>query len=133
MLFMNEYEVHEMARLYYGHPVLRPATQTLEALVDWTNDHSDGWCYWPKPCRAARQLQELIGTMRNYLDDPERKDVTAEALSRAYRPLKAFRTRQGADFAIYTARARTAARYELSGKGERAVVQEATEHLKRRA
>lgn len=101
MLFMNEYEVHEMARLYYGHPILRPATQTLGALVDWTNRNSDGWAYWPKPCRAARALQELIGTYHTYLDDPERGSVTTDDLKRAYRPLRAFATRHGADFPIY--------------------------------
>jgi hypothetical protein len=101
MLYMNEHEVHEMARLYYGHPILRPATQTLGALVDWTNDHSDGWPYWSKPCRAARALQELIGDYRVYLDDPGRESVALDDLKRAYRPLRAFATRQGADFPIY--------------------------------
>jgi hypothetical protein len=101
MLFMNEYEVHEMSRLYYGHPILRPATQTLGALVNWTNGNSDGWAYWPKPCRAARALQELIGTYRTYLDDPKRESVTVDDLKRAYRPLRAFATRQDATFPIY--------------------------------
>ena len=101
MLLMNEYEVHEASRLYYGHLILRPATQTLGALVDWANRNSDGWAYWPKPCRAARALQELIGDTRAYLDDPERADVTVEQLKRAYRPLRAFATRQGADLPFY--------------------------------
>src|SRR4051794_12975396 len=101
MLFMNEHEIHEMARLYYGHPILRPATQTLAALADWADSNSDGWCYWPKPCRAARALQELIGSLRTYFDDPEREDVTLDDLKRAYRPIRAFATRHGADFPIY--------------------------------
>jgi hypothetical protein len=101
MFYMNEYEVHEAARLYYGHPILRPATQTLGALVDWTNRNSDGWPYWAKPCRAARALQELIGNTRTYLDDPDRESVTVDELKRAYRPLRSFATRHGADFPFY--------------------------------
>jgi hypothetical protein len=101
MLFMNEYEVQEAARRYRAHPTLGPATRTLAALVEWTNANSDGWPYWPKPCRAARALQELIGSTRTYMDDRERDDVTLDALKRAYRPLRAFSTRHGADFPIH--------------------------------
>lgn len=101
MLFMNEFEIRDATQRYCDHPVLGPATITLEALMEWTNGHSDGWCYWPKPCRAARGLQELIGTTRTYLDDPDRASVTQEDLKRAYRPIRAFATRHGADFPIY--------------------------------
>jgi len=101
MLYMNEYEIGEATRRYWGHAILGPATQTLAALAEWTNRNSDGWAYWPKPCRAARQLQELIGTRREYIDDPERADVSADDLARALRPIRSFRTRHGADFPIY--------------------------------
>jgi hypothetical protein len=101
MLFLNEYEVREAAHRYRDHPILAPATQTLGALVNWTNGHSDGWAYWPKSCRAARALQELIGTLRTYLDDPARESVTEADLRRAYRPLRSFATRHGADFPFY--------------------------------
>jgi hypothetical protein len=43
----------------------------------------------------------LIGTTRTYMDDPERESVTVADLKRAYRPLRAFATRHGADFPIY--------------------------------
>jgi hypothetical protein len=101
MLYMNEHEVRSAQARYRDHPILGPATQTLGALVDWTNSNSDGWPYWPKPCRAARALQELIGTYRTYLDDPERESVALDDLKRAYRPLRAFATRHGSDFPIY--------------------------------
>lgn len=101
MLFMNEWDVAEAAARYFGHPVLEPATKTLVCLVAWTNRNSDGWAYWPKPCRAARALQELIGTTRTYLDDPERESVTVDELKRAYRPLRSFATRHGADLPFY--------------------------------
>src|SRR3954469_3963875 len=98
MLFMNEHEVREAVCRYRAHPTLGPATRTLDALVEWTNCNSDGWPYWPKPYRAARALQELISTTRTYMDDPERESVTVADLKRAYRPLRAFATRHGADF-----------------------------------
>src|SRR4051794_2554949 len=101
MLFMNEWEVQEAENRYRNHAVLGPATRTLRALVDWTNRNSDGWPYWAKPCRAARALQELIGNTRTYLDDPDRESVTVDELKRAYRPLRSFTTRHGADFPFY--------------------------------
>lgn len=101
MLYMNSHEIADAAHRYIGHPVLEPATKTLIALAAWTNRNSDGWAYWPKPCRAARALQELIGTTRTYLDDPERASVTLDDLKRAYRPIRSFATRHSADFPIY--------------------------------
>jgi hypothetical protein len=101
MLYMNEYDVADAATRYFHHPILNPATRTLVELVAWTNRNSDGWAYWPKPCRAAKQLQELIGTTRTYLDDPERESVTVEDLKRAYRPLRSFATRHGVDLTFH--------------------------------
>lgn len=102
MRYMNEYDIDSAWRRHGYHPVLGPAVQTLANLVEWTNRNSDGWAYWPKPCRAAARLQELIerdGTSR-YLFDDERLDATPEEYRAALRPIKAFRTRQGADFEI---------------------------------
>jgi hypothetical protein len=104
MRFMNEREVEDARHRYFDHPVLGPATKTLENLVAWTNRNSDGWCYWPKPCRAAARLQELVegnGTWEARVNPDER--ATPEALKAALRPIKAFRTRQGADFVIVEA------------------------------
>lgn len=100
MMFMNGYQVAGAADRYQDHPVLGPATQTLVRLVNWTNQNSDGWAYWPKPCRAAAKLQALIQGDRLSRFDDERADATPAALRAAYAPVKAFRTRQGADFTI---------------------------------
>lgn len=101
MLFMNTYEIEEALRRHVDHPVLGPATQQLAELEEWTNRNSDGWAYWPKPCRAAAALQTLI----QQGDAAERGEVVAPVTPAAYkaalRPIKAFRTRQGADFALY--------------------------------
>lgn len=101
MLYMNAHEIADAASRYHDHPILGPATKTLVHLASWANRNSDGWAYWPKPCRAARALQELIGGYRVYLDDPARESVTLDDLKRAYRPIRSFRTKQGADFHIY--------------------------------
>ena len=102
MRFMNAWDIDRAEARYAGHPILGPATATLRNLSDWTNANSDGWAYWPKPVRAAKRLIELIerdGTNR-YVSDSERDDVTEAEYRAALRPIKAFRTRQGADFEI---------------------------------
>ena len=101
MRFMNRWDIDEAVRRYDDHPVLGPATQTLLNLEEWTDSHSDGWAYWPKPVRAAKRLMEMIerdGTWNYRTDD--REDVTVEEYKAALRPIKAFRTRQNADFVI---------------------------------
>ncbi len=106
MRFMNQWDVEEAAARFQNHPILGPATATLHNLMDWTNSHSDGWAYWPKPTRAAARLMELIerdGTAQYRFDD-EREDVTVAEYRVALRPIKAFRTRQAGDFEIVEAR-----------------------------
>ena len=95
MLFMNEYEIRDAVARHAGHPILGPATQTLFNLMECANANSDGWAYWPKPCRAAKKLQELIQGDRSAHFDFDREDVTAAKLRAAYSPIKAFLTRQG--------------------------------------
>lgn len=107
MRFMNSYEIDEACIRYRAHPVLGPATQTLAALRDAANHNSDGWAYWPKPCRAAAKLMALIEGdehpegVRGARFDDERADATPEKLHAAYTPIKAFRTRSGISFNIH--------------------------------
>jgi hypothetical protein len=101
MRFMNEYDIDRTVTRYADHPVLGPATQTLANLRDWTNRNSDGWAYWPKPGRAAAKLEELITGDGTYQSEAEAaRRATPAAYRRALTPIKAFRTRQGADFEI---------------------------------
>lgn len=102
MYFMNTWDIADAYHRHGEHPVLGPATETLRNLEEWTDRNSDGWCYWPKPVRAAKQLMELIeGDDRAGARwDDDREDATPERLKAALRPIKAFRTRQGADFDI---------------------------------
>ncbi len=102
MRYMNYWDIEDARARYASHPILGPATETLANLANWANCNSDGWAYWPKPCRAAARLQELIerdGTSR-YRFDVERDDVTRDEYLAALRPIKSFRTKQGADFEI---------------------------------
>lgn len=106
MLFMNEYDIEDAVYLAkrVEAPHLMQATATLERLADWANSNSDGWAYWPKPCRAAKRLQEAIqrfqwgyrsGDAVDTLDE-----IVAEALPAALRPIKAFLTKQGVDHSL---------------------------------
>lgn len=94
MMFMNEYEIEDAAEQYRGHPTLGPATQSLRNLMECANRNSDGWAYWVKPCRSAKQLQELIQSARHLRSgDPD--SVTVEQVRKAYVPIKSFLTRSG--------------------------------------
>jgi hypothetical protein len=98
---MNDYDIQIATQRYGTHEILGPAIKTLNNLVEWTNQNSDGWAYWPKPARAAGKLMELIdGPGTHRYGDRRREDVTIAEYRKALAPIKAFRTRQGADFQI---------------------------------
>ncbi|MEU7802640.1 UvrD-helicase domain-containing protein [Micromonospora arborensis] len=102
MRFMNESDIADAQRRWADHPVLGPAADTLAALVEVTNQNSDGWPYYAKPARSAAKVMELIegdGTVQ-YMQGA-REDATAAKLSAALAPIKAFRTRSGWSFEIY--------------------------------
>lgn len=109
MRFMNRWDIERACGMYCGaspisakrHPVLGPACETIRNVMEWTDRNSDGWAYWPKPVRACAKLFELVerdGT--NAYFGGERLDATVEEYKAALRPVKAFRTRFGADFEI---------------------------------
>ena len=102
VLFMNEWEIQGEVDRFQGDPVMEPATLTLQELMHAANQNSDGWCYWPKPARAAKTLMELIQTEhhRNDYQHPNPAPVTANQIRAAYRPIKAFRSRQHLEFPI---------------------------------
>lgn len=92
---MNTWTIDEARARWRDHPVLGPATETLANLRDVADANSDGWAYWPKPARAAASLMELIegdGTWDYRSGD--RDDATSAKLKAAYRPIRAFCTRQ---------------------------------------
>ncbi len=98
MRYMNDYDLDSAERRYDPREVPNRArlTATVSALRDWTNHNSDGWAYWPKPCRAAARAIELIDSTTNAENDRrEATDATAAETAAALRPIKAFLTRQG--------------------------------------
>jgi hypothetical protein len=98
MRFMNEYDLFSAQRRYEPGRVPNRAylTQVVMALADWANHNSDGWAYWPKPCRAAARAIELVeSTASPEYDRRQREDATEAEVQAALRPIKAFLTRQG--------------------------------------
>lgn len=93
MRFMNDYDLY-IARQRFGKglaPNRLALVIAVERLAEWADSHSDGWAYWPKPCRAAANAIELIDGL-NRAD--ERVDITEAEMLTAVRPIKAFCTRQ---------------------------------------
>lgn len=101
MSWMNEHEIEQQAHQLADHPVLGPATRTLESLMTVVNANSDGWPYWRVPSEAAKPLMRLImgdGTWR-YLE-LRLTEITEAQVVEAYEPLKAFRDERKLDFLI---------------------------------
>lgn len=94
-MFMNTWDIDQAIAMHRNHPVLSKATKLLGELRDLANATSDGWAYWPKPCRAAKKLQELIQqghpSKRNSYPCPP--DATEADLRKAIIPIKAFFTK----------------------------------------
>jgi hypothetical protein len=99
--YMNDYDIARASELLRDDEVLAPAVRTLRSLQVWTNDNSDGWAYWVKPSRAAAQLQGLVADALTAYYRGDKHTATAADVKRALAPVKAFRTRQKADFEIY--------------------------------
>lgn len=96
MKFMNDYDL-EMARSRFTHasvPNRLALVMVVDNLREWADDHSDGWAYWPKPCRAAERAMSLIESRTNRENDAqEAEDITDAEMLAAVRPIKAFLTR----------------------------------------
>jgi hypothetical protein len=94
---MNDYDL-DYARMRFTRancPNRLALVMVVDLLREWTNRHSDGWAYWPKPVRAAERAIRLIESTTNAAnDEQERHDITDEEMLAAVRPIKAFLTRQ---------------------------------------
>lgn len=97
MKFMNDYDLDFARRRFTrsSTPNRLALVMVVDNLRDWTNDHSDGWAYWAKPCNAAKAAITLIESTTNQANDAqERNDITEAEMLAAVRPIKAFLTRQ---------------------------------------
>lgn len=97
MKFMNDYDL-DVARARFtraSKPNRLALVMVVDNLREWTDRHSDGWAYWPKPCRAAAKAMELIESRTNAENErQEDEDITDAEMHAAVRPIKAFLTRQ---------------------------------------
>lgn len=90
---MNEYEVEELQRMFSEEdtPRLHEAARALARLVNWTNQHSDGWMYWRKPSQAAAKLQDRLRLAQDaYRRRGAVDDITKDEWSRLFRPVRQF-------------------------------------------
>jgi hypothetical protein len=95
---MNDYDIDRALRTF--DPMTTPnrayAAAVVANLADWANRNSDGWAYWPKPCRAAEKTMRLVASTTNAENDRRRRvDATDAELTAALRPVKSFLTRHG--------------------------------------
>lgn len=100
MKFMNEYDLEEAVDRFSNDvtPNRGRVAQTVYALMQWTNQNSDGWPYWSKPVQAARKALELIDPITwEDVQRMEGEDCTVAELTAALTPIKAFLTRQGVE------------------------------------
>lgn len=97
MILLNEYDVQDgEVRAIRNHmPVAAKGARVLNALVEWTNENSDGWGYWPLPGRASAKLQQALYVrfFGAYATRPD-IDLSEAELRRLLAPIKSFLTRR---------------------------------------
>lgn len=106
MRYMNDYDIEFAVRRFTRatKPNRLALALVVQNLAEETNQVSDGWAYWPKPCRAAEQAIRLIESTTNAAnDEQERVDITDAEMIAAVRPIKAFLTRNAS---VYSAESR---------------------------
>lgn len=106
MKFMNDYDIAS-ARSRYGRgetPNRLALAIVVDNLAEYTNQVSDGWAYWSKPCRAAAKAIELIeSTAYPEYERRQHEDITDAEMKAAVRPIKSFLTRHAS---VYSAEMR---------------------------
>lgn len=100
MLFMNDYDI-ETAQYRFSQgetPNREKVADVVARLADWADRNSDGWAHWPKPAKAATKAMELVYPVTNAdYDRMYDTDATEVEVKAAFRPIKAFLTRNGVD------------------------------------
>lgn len=97
MRYVNDYDI-AMARRRFGQgttPNRLALAMVVDHLREWADRNSDGWAYWPKPCRAAaKAIAHIDSTTSEGNRAQEREDITDADMLAAVKPIKAFLTRQ---------------------------------------
>lgn len=98
MRFMNSYDLDRAVRFYDKDVTPRRLhlAYTVANLAEWANRNSDGWAYWPKPCRAAEKAIKLIDSTTNAENEVKRRtDATEAEHKAALATIRSFLTRHG--------------------------------------
>lgn len=98
--FVNEYEIQRWVETFdpQDTPKLHRAARALRALMEWTNQNSDGWAYWTKAHKPAAKLIELLADGEDRQREGDDTDAAAADLTRAFTPIKSFLTRHDASW-----------------------------------
>ena len=59
-MFLNQYEIQDMARRQYSCPKVLKGVELTLALMEAVNTQSDGWAYWNAPSHSCQKLFELL-------------------------------------------------------------------------
>ena len=93
---MNEYDLEDARSRFTGSttPNRLALVMVVDNLREWADTVSDGWAYWPKPCRAAEKAISLIES-RTYAENlaQEDNDISDAEMLAAVKPIKSFLTR----------------------------------------
>lgn len=97
MRYMNEWDIDQVLSLteQQNLPNLHRGAVVLSKLRHWANNNSDGWPYWTKPALAAKKLMAMLDNRELFLG--RGTDVPWSEVNKAFIPIKALLTRQGAD------------------------------------
>ena len=87
-MWMNRHEIELQRERRDPATALGKAARVLHALMEETDNHSNGWDYWARPSRAAEPLMKLL--QRN-----DAQGASDAELQAALRPVRSFLTRYG--------------------------------------
>lgn len=98
MRFMNDYDIAQAVQRFDASETMNRlrVARLIYRLSYWADANSDGWAFWPKPCRAAAKAIALVES-RTWAENErqEEVDATDAEVRAALSPIKAFLTRQG--------------------------------------
>jgi hypothetical protein len=100
VLYLNEYEVRDIATLFTGEgvPNLDKAAKGLENLMIWTNQNSDGWAYWKAPLRASEPLMlRLMEAESDFRRGHDLADLSEAQMKLFFKPIRDLLSNLGHD------------------------------------
>ena len=96
MRYMNDYDLDYARRRFTraSCPNRLALVLVIDQLRHWTDGNSDGWAYWPKPCRAAQKAIDHVYSTTNAANEAqEAHDITDAEMRAAVVPIRSVLTR----------------------------------------